>query len=428
MRKVGILTKLNYQAGLLSDVEVVEGVVATPEEQVEIIANSAETIVPQEAAETEALLNEIVTEDEIIEDELAEVQEEQVAVAEGLQSDFTAVTTRSMIKSIERLNKRYGKDSISTAGMQSDRHGGDKALYIAGLQAKESFLKDAGKNIMALIASFVEKIKELASKVVTFLNNDKKAAESILKAIAAKNNKFKEGFNGKLTDSEKTSIGNKFGAWLALGGTLEDYPLTMSKALEGYVIPNAKFIADASIAGPDKLKKVFTESRVELDKLIRSSSFLVKDLDTKEDQAFGISILGKNVKVLTVKDIENFKAVVENVQIPEDKITDAVKAIENVPGLDILKTHAEAAKKMADRMKSRASSSWKNLESYKELIKKTSAEDASYASIKSAAIIANQITLADLSAYTGTQKTMIWLAATFVNKFEGTDAKPEEKK
>ena len=179
MRKMGILNKLNYQAGLLNDGANTEEVVITPDEQAELITESAENITNPEVAETEVLLNEIVAEDEVISEELAEVQEEQEVVAEGLQSDFTAVTTRSMIKSIERINARYGEGSIVTAGMQSDRFGGHKDLYVAGLQAKENFLKSAAKNVMALINTFIEKIKELAKKVMIFLNNDKKTAEKI---------------------------------------------------------------------------------------------------------------------------------------------------------------------------------------------------------------------------------------------------------
>ena len=151
MRKMGILNKLNYQAGLLNDGASTEEVVITPDEQAELITESAENITNPEVAETEVLLNEIVAEDEVISEELAEVQEEQEVVSEGLQSDFTAVTTRSMIKSIERINARYGEGSILAAGMQSDRFGGHEDLYIAGLQAKEGFLKNAAKNVWALI-------------------------------------------------------------------------------------------------------------------------------------------------------------------------------------------------------------------------------------------------------------------------------------
>ena len=59
MRKMGILNKLNYQAGLLNDGAAVEEAVITPDEQVELIANSAENITNPEVAETEVLLKEI---------------------------------------------------------------------------------------------------------------------------------------------------------------------------------------------------------------------------------------------------------------------------------------------------------------------------------------------------------------------------------
>lgn len=191
MRKMGILNKLNYQAGLLNDGANAEEVVMTPDEQAEIIADSAETVTNPEVAETEVLLNEIVAEDEVINEELAEVQEEQAVVAEGLQSDFTAVTTRSMIKSIEKINARYGQGSILTAGMQSDRFGGHKDLYVAGLQAKENFFKNAAKNVMALIQTMIQKIKELITKGTVWLNNDASKAEKLLKVVKDKKSSSK---------------------------------------------------------------------------------------------------------------------------------------------------------------------------------------------------------------------------------------------
>ena len=66
MRKMGILNKLNYQAGLLNDGASTEEVVITPDEQAELITESAENITNPEVAETEVLLNEIVAEDEVI--------------------------------------------------------------------------------------------------------------------------------------------------------------------------------------------------------------------------------------------------------------------------------------------------------------------------------------------------------------------------
>ena len=409
MRKVGILTKLNYQAGLLSDVEGTEEVVATPEEQVEIIANSAETIVPQEAAETEALLNEIVTEDEIIEDELAEVQEEQAAVAEGLQSDFTAVTTRSMIKSIERLNKRYGKDSISTAGMQSDRHGGDKALYIAGLQAKESFLKDAGKNIMALIASFVDKIKELAKKVAIWLNNDEKAASALITALKGKKNTLKEGVKAELEDKEKSAIANKFGAWLAIDGKLNEFATVMPRILAEEVIIDIQHLDKTPVGS----------SRQTLDKMIKASG-IAKDIEN----AYGISVSGKSIKMLSA---DAGKLRIETVVVTDKDLEGKLPT--TVPSLEELVASATAAAKVAGNLKTYANNSWKSVDEFKRYMKDASQEEASFHVKKNAAIAANQIAMANLSFYTSAQKTMIWYAGAFANKYQGTDVKkPEETK
>ena len=285
MRKMGILNKLNYQAGLLNDGANAEEVVITPDEQAELITESAENITNPEVAETEVLLNEIVAEDEMINEELAEVQEEQAVVTEGLQSDFTAVTTRSMIKSIEKINARYGAGSILTAGMQSDRFGGHKDLYIAGLQAKEGFLKNAAKNVMALIQMFIEKIKELAKKTMIWLNNDEKTALKLVSALKSKKATLKEGVEAKLDEKEQAAIASKFGAYLAIDFKLKEYPIVMSRVLGEDVIIDVAHIDKTPIGS----------SRQTLDKMIKSN----KTVAAEYPNAFGISVVGKTIKLLS---------------------------------------------------------------------------------------------------------------------------------
>ena len=286
MRKMGILNKLNYQAGLLNDGASTEEVVITPDEQAELIADSTEAITNPEVAETEVLLNEIVAEDEVINEELAEVQEEQEVVAEGLQSDFTAVTTRSMIKSIERINSRYGEGSILTAGMQSNRFGGHKDLYIAGLQAKENFLKNAAKNVMALIQMFIDKIKELAKKTMIWLNNDEKTALKLMSALKSKKAALKEGVEAKLDEKEQAAIASKFGAYLAIDFKLEEYPTVMSRVLGEDVTIDVAHIDKTPIGS----------SRQTLDKQIKTLDAVSKEYK----EAYGISVIGKSIKLLAI--------------------------------------------------------------------------------------------------------------------------------
>lgn len=408
-RNIGILDKLNLKAGMLSDVGVTEEVVANPEEQIEIIANGAETVVPEEINEAESLLNEIVTEDEIIEEELAEVAEEQEVVAEGLQSDFTAVTTRNMIKSIERINARYGKDSIVTAGMQSDKHGGHKALYVAGLQAKENFLKTAAKNVMALIQSFIDKIKELAKKTMIWLNNDEKTAVALISALKSKKATLKEGVEAKLDEKEQAAVAAKFGAYLAIDLKLEEYPTVMAKVLGEEVI--------IDVANLDKTP--VGSSRQTLDKQIKTLDAVSKEYA----EAYGISVVGKSIKLLAN---DNGKLSVNTVVVTDADYKDALPT--EVPALETLQAFATGAAKLASSLKTYANNSWKSVEEFKKYIKDQSAEDESFASKKNAAIAANQIAMANLSFYTASQKSMIWFAGAFANKYEGTDVKKPEVK
>ena len=410
MRKMGILNKLNYQAGLLNDGISTEEAVITPDEQVELIANSAEVVTNPEVAEAEVLLNEIVAEDEVINEELAEVQEEQEVVAEGLQSDFTSVTTRSMIKSIERINARYGEGSILTAGMQSDRFGGHKDLYIAGLQAKENFLKNAAKNVMALIQMFIDKIKELAKKTIIWSNNDEKTALKLVSALKSKKAALKEGVEAKLDEKEQAAIASKFGAYLAIDFKLNEYPTVMSRVLGEDVIIDVAHIDKTPIGS----------SRQTLDKQIKTLDAVSKEYK----EAYGISVIGKSIKLLAN---DNGKLSVDTVTVTDADYKDALPT--EVPSLELLQAFATGAVKLSSNLKTYANNAWKSVEEFKKYIKDQSEEDESFHAKKSAAIAANQIAMANLSFYTASQKSMIWFAGAFANKYEGTDVKkPEEKK
>ena len=51
----------------------------------------------------------------------------------------------------------------------------------------------------------------------------------------------------------------------------------------------------------------------------------------------------------------------------------------------------------------------------------------SYAEIKKAAMLKSQVAMATISGYTATQKSMIWFAGAFVNKYSGPDATAADK-
>ena len=419
MRKMGILNKLNYQAGLLNDGAAVEEVVVTPDEQAELIADSAENITNPEVAETEVLLNEIVAEDEVISEELAEVQEEQEVVAEGLQSDFTAVTTRNMIKSIERINARYGEGSILTAGMQSDRFGGHKDLYVAGLQAKENFLKNAAKNVWALIQSMIQKIKELAQKAMVFLNNDKKAAEKLLGIIKKKGKTLKEGVEKELSDKEIEAIGNKFGAWLSVGGTLADYPETLKKFLLNPIEISLETKTNPETDEQEDSLVIDASSVEEMNKKFKSNKML-KDID---GEVYALAVIGKTIKYVVEKD---GSASINSITVTEDDYK--AKIEKAIPGIDLLESHVTTAIALATELKKYADKVYKGLDDISLYIKKNKKETGeSYAAAKKATILKSQAAMATISGYTATQKSMIWFAGAFVNKYNGPDATAADK-
>ncbi len=412
MRKMGILNKLNYQAGLLNDGASTEEVVITPDEQAELIADSAEVVTNPEVAETEVLLNEIVAEDEVINEELAEVQEEQEVVAEGLQSDFTAVTTRSMIKSIERINARYGEGSILTAGMQSDRFGGHKDLYVAGLQAKENFLKNAAKNVWALIQSMIQKVKELITKGTVWLNNDASKAEKLLKVVKDKKAALKEGVT-ELTEDEQKSIASKFAAWLSTDSKLEDYTGFTDKALRPL---DARIKQDAD--GVDVIE--IMENIGDINKTVK------KNKDIAADTSFTtvVSVVGSTIKYLAT-DPEKGTLKMSTVTVSPDSVIEKVG--KKIPALDLLHDFATQAVVLSKEFKNTATQSLK----YMDELKKTLGdlvEGEGFAVRKSFAIATSQSTLATIDGYVATQRSLIWLAGTFMNKYQGPDAKAEDKK
>ena len=419
MRKMGILNKLNYQAGLLNDGASTEEVVITPDEQAELITESAENITNPEVAETEVLLNEIVAEDEVISEELAEVQEEQEVVAEGLQSDFTAVTTRNMIKSIERINARYGEGSILTAGMQSDRFGGHKDLYVAGLQAKENFLKNAAKNVWALIQSIIQKIKEMAQKASVFLNNDKKTAEKLLGIVKKKSNTLKEGIAKELSEDEMKSIGYKFGAWLSIGGTLEDYPDTLKKFFLNPIEISLEKKSNPETDEPEDIMVIDASSVEEMNKKFKSN----KDIKSIEGEVFAITVVGKTLKYVLEK---NNSATLMTMPVSEESYKDKIS--KDVPEISLLEKHVSAAVGLATELKKYSDKVFKEMDDISKYMKNIKEESGkSYAEIKKAAMLKSQVAMATISGYTATQKSMIWFAGAFVNKYQGPDATAADK-
>lgn len=422
MRKMGILNKLNYQAGLLNDGASTEEVVVTPEEQAELIADSAEVVTNPEVAETEVLLNEIVAEDEVINEELAEVQEEQAVVAEGLQSDFTAVTTRSMIKSIEKINARYGEGSILTAGMQSDRFGGHKDLYVAGLQAKENFLKNAAKNVWALIQTMIQKIKELITKGTVWLNNDASKAEKLLKVVKDKKAALKEGVT-ELTEDEQKSIASKFAAWLSTDSKLEDYISFSDKVLRPL---DVRIKQDAD--GVDVIE--IMNDIADINKTVK------KNKDIAADSSFStvVSVAGSAIKYLaiepekgTLKMIEPEKGILKmsTVTVSPDSVMEKVG--KKIPSLDLLHDFATQAVVLSKKFKNTASQALKYMEEVKKGLGDLT-EGEGFAIKKSYAIATSQSILATIDGYVATQRSMIWLAGTFINKYQGPDAKADEGK
>lgn len=412
MRKMGILNKLNYQAGLLNDGANAEEVVMTPDEQAEIIADSAETVTNPEVAETEVLLNEIVAEDEVINEELAEVQEEQAVVAEGLQSDFTAVTTRSMIKSIEKINARYGQGSILTAGMQSDRFGGHKDLYVAGLQAKENFFKNAAKNVMALIQTMIQKIKELITKGTVWLNNDASKAEKLLKVVKDKKAALKEGVT-ELTEDEQKSIANKFAAWLSTDSKLEDYTDFSDKGLRPL---DVRIKQDTD--GVDVIE--ILENIGKLNETVKKN----KDVAVDSNFSTVVSVAGSTIKYLAI-DPEKGTLKMSTVSVSPDSVIEKVG--KKIPSLELLHDFATQAVILSKEFKNTASQSLKHIEDVRKGLSDLT-EGESFAVRKSFAIATSQSSLAVIDGYIATQRSMIWLAGTFINKYQGPDAKAEDKK
>ena len=412
MRKMGILNKLNYQAGLLNDGASAEEVVITPDEQAELIADSTEVITNPEVAETEVLLNEIVAEDEVINEELAEVQEEQAVVAEGLQSDFTAVTTRSMIKSIEKINARYGEGAILTAGMQSDRFGGHKDLYVAGLQAKENFFKNAAKNVWALIQTMIQKMKELITKGTVWLNDDASKAEKLLKVVKDKKAALKEGVT-ELTEDEQKSIANKFAAWLSTDSKLEDYTDYSDKGLRPADVRIKQDANDVDVIE-------IVENIGKINETVKKN----KDVAADNDFVSVVSVVGSTIKYLAIdKDKGTLK--LSTVTVSPDSVIEKVG--KKIPSLELLHDFATQAVILSKEFKDTASRSLKHIEDVKKMTGEL-VEGEGFAVRKSYAIATSQTSLAIIDGYIATQRAMIWLAGTFVNKYEGPDAKAADKK
>lgn len=421
----GILQELGYRAGLLNDGMPEAGspteeiTPVTIEETTATIANGSDNILPDEYVETETLLNDLEGTAEFVEDELNTVAEEQVMAAEGLQSDFSKVTSAHMIASIARINSKFGAGAIATSGLQSDKFGGHKALYTHGLQAKENFLKSQLESFKQIIDSIIQKIKMYATKIATALNQDGKESEKligIIDSLLSQKAVLKEG--AEIDEKLYKHLADKFGAFLAMGGKFEDYEtIVAGDLLSINPVPKAISATELEI-----------ESASSIRTLIAGSS-LFSTMGVGKDDFWPVFIAGKTIRVIAADAAESgaadsvkingkaYKNISYETIATNDK--DAMlkaKTITAIPSLDTLRGMAETAKASAKGLSTFASNAWSRVDGYKKIISEAGKENGPGLSpiiSNKLPMIATRVSNDAVTMYTATQKTLNGTVATF---------------
>lgn len=429
MKKSGILADLNYRAGLLNDsmpaTDETAPVELTPEvieETTGSVSGASENILPAEYVETESLLNGIEEGAAFIEEELENVADEQTLVTDGLQSDFTKVTTALMQKSIARINEKF-PGAIGVAGLQSDKFSGHKALYTHGLQAKENFLKSQLEAFGKLLDQIIEKIKTYVNKIMVTLNQDAKESDRLLGLISGlEKQKAVQKDGAEISEAMYNNLASKFGAFLAIGGKFEDYEtIVAGDLLSINPVPKAISANELEIESADSIRKLIADSS------------LFSTVGVGKDDFWPVFIAGKTIRIIAAETAAEGAAdqVVINgkkyTNISYDTIAtndkDAItkaKAITAIPSLQALRGMTETAKSSAGGLKTFASNAWSRVDGYKKIIneaKKENGPGLSDAIAKQLPSITPRIANDAVTMYTATQKSLNSVASMFITLY-----------
>lgn len=419
MRNRGYLA--NLEAGLLADDNTEVTPVVDGESVLEEISNGCEDIIPDGYTEIDGEMT--VTENlvDAIEEEEIIMEEVEVPMAEsGAESDFNANTIKLLAASHRRLNHMMGVDEkrgAPVSALESDVYGGYKKAFMAGLEAKEGFLKNLKAKAGAAFKAILDTIRKWIQKAVIFFNGAEKSAGK-LDDVLSKKDKLKDE-KDKLQESDKKALADKFGAWIALGGKVSTYP-TYAKSLEQPAVPSAEKkipLRDAGIgAMPSAVVKALALDTRDQFSILNLSGKVGKFLILKQnlksnggDNRVNYVDLALDAKEISGIEVQSFKAT-----ITDKEITDT-----EVPSIKELTDFAATTYALAKKLKSVANENYTAAESFSKAMKDIKeGEEAKGAALDRVSKIATRAALENVAAYMTAMKTMLWFSSSFAKRYE----------
>ena len=420
MRNRGYLA--NLEAGLLADdttgvTQVVDG-----ESVLEEISNGCEDIIPDGYTEIDGEMTVTENLTDAIEEEEAIMEEVELPMVEaGAESDFNANTVKLLAASHRRLNSMMGVDEkrgAPVSALESDVYGGYKKAFVAGLEAKEGFLKTLKAKAAAAWKALLETLSKWIQKAVVFFNGAGKSAAKIEAVLKKKENKAAEGKDLKTTDSDKQDIAKKVGAWLMLGEKVENYT-KYAEALKAPVVPAADSkLSLRTVSGvtiPSDISKALKIEKTDAYSLISVSGTTIKALALKiAADANSASPLSQVFPDVNGK-YSNMEITATSVSAEEaaKKVGDTVMTIPQ------LESFASTTAALAKELKTSATANYTAAESYSKAIKDLKEDEAKKgAALDKVSKVAMRIALENVAAYMTAMKTMLWFASTFAKRYE----------
>lgn len=354
-----------------------------------------------------------------VEDELEAIEcVDQPLLETGTESDFK-IALGYMQSNNAKLAKRLNLPNtvLRTSGLESN-HGGYKEAFRAALEEKESLLKRLQANASATWEKILMFIKKKIQEIGLYFNKQEKSADKIIAELAKRTNELVEG--AFVTDSDKSSIGSRFGAYLVLGegAAIEKYADNYSKLFNSPVVPAAG-------------KKLDDNYSIKTTPAVNSfiASQLGSDANVKDFNVATVAINGKSVILaLASKNLEKAESVTADEKVVFKTVTYKVAdadiekittGLKDIPSLDSLVKAVNRAKELAKGIKTVADANYANAESYAKASKAAKESNANLVKVYDKISGGVQTaTLQSVSGMTNCIANLNWLASHFQAKYK----------
>ncbi len=426
MRNRGYIASL--EAGLLSEDNIGDTSVVDGESVLEEISNGCEDIIPDGYTEIDGEMTVVENLADAVEEEEVIMEEVELPMVEtGTESDFNANVLKMLAASNRRLNTLMGVDErrgAPVAALESDVYGGYKKAFMAGLEAKEGFLKNLKENVAKGAKAILDTIKKWIQKALVFFNGAEKSSRKLKEILDKKETKATDA---KLSDSDKQALADKFGAWIILGGTVSNY-LKYASELTKPAVPEAGKKVPLRDAGISSMPLVVSKG-LELGakdqwSILNLTGNVGKYLVMSTDYFEGMRGPKTGKISLALADSE-----IDSIAVRSFKSSTDAKDVKEteIPTLAELNKFNDLAARLAVSLKSASNENYSAAESFPKAIKALGETEAAKATaLENVSKVATRCALENIGGYMSAMKTILWYVSTFAKKYP--DAGKADKK